>query len=358
VALLVKDRETSPPPADQPPAGAISTTAPDFACEVCGAAMERGQDWCLECGTAAPGRLGARPGWRAAFTVVGLTTLLLACAVVAAYAALTSDAERTASAPVTADGNPIVAQTPGAVPGATPGAVPVQPGATGPNTAPPASSIPKPIIPVQPTPPAKNTPLMPPAAPSGAGASKGSPGADGAGTGSSGTTGATGSTGATGATTQPGVEQVIAFGKDAAKTYNQPARAGAEFGPAAYAVDATPSTVWDVVVPADGQPIGAGLVIDLGKPYALSSLRLTTPTPGFTVEIYGAKSAKQLPVDVIDKRWIHLTDKKGVQSDEPITLKNRGDGAKVQLLLLHMTAPAQPTDPKVAIGNVALRGTP
>ena len=89
----------------------------------------------------------------------------------------------------------------------------------------------------------------------GAGASKGSPGADGgAGTGSSGTTGATGSTGATGATTQPGVEQVIAFGKDAAKTYNQPARAGAEFGPAAYAVDATPSTVWDVVVPADGQP--------------------------------------------------------------------------------------------------------
>ena len=146
--------------------------------------------------------------------------------------------------------------------------------------------------------------------------------------------------------------------KDAAKTYNQPARAGAEFGPAANAVDGKPSTVWDVVVPADGQPIGAGLVIDLGKPYALSSLRLTTPTPGFTVEIYGAKSAKQLPVDVIDKRWIHLTDKKGVQEGEPISLKNRAKGAKVQLVLLHMTAPAQPTDPKVAIGDVALRGTP
>ena len=33
--------------------------------------MAPGQDWCLECGTAAPGRLGRRPGLRAAATVVG-----------------------------------------------------------------------------------------------------------------------------------------------------------------------------------------------------------------------------------------------------------------------------------------------
>ena len=31
--------------------------------------MEAEQDWCLSCGTAAPGRLGERPGWRAASTV-------------------------------------------------------------------------------------------------------------------------------------------------------------------------------------------------------------------------------------------------------------------------------------------------
>ena len=354
VALLLKDREASPPAAGQPPDGAISTTAPDFACEVCGAAMERGQDWCLECGTAAPGRLGARPGWRAAFTVVGLTTLLLLCAVVAAYAALTGDAERTASAPVTAGGNPIIAQTPGAAPGATPpGAVPVQPGATGPNTTPPANAVPKPVIPVKPVPPATNKPLMPPAAGNGAGDSSGSAGANGA-PGAGAGAGASGSAGAT----TPAASELIAFAKDAAKTYNQPARAGAEFGPAAYAIDGTPSTVWDVVVPADGQPIGAGLVLDLGKPYALESLRLATSTPGFTVEIYGAKSAKQLPVDVIDKRWIHLTDKRGVQDGGTITLKGKGDGVKVELLLLHLTAPAEPTDPKVSIGNVALRGTP
>ncbi|MBW3652312.1 MAG: hypothetical protein KY433_01715 [Actinobacteria bacterium] len=362
MALLLKDREASPQPGGQPPDGAVSTTAPDFACEACGAAMQRGQDWCLECGTAAPGRLGARPGWRAAFTVVGLTTLLLLCAVVAGYAALTSDAERSASTAPVGSADPITAQTPGAaapVP-AQPGAIPVQPGATGPNTtAPPAIANPNPIIPVRPPPPATNTPLTPPppaATPSQPGATGSS--ATGGASGSSGATGGSSGSGSSGSTAgeKPGPE-LIALRKDAAKTYNQPARAGAEFGPAANAVDGKPSTVWDVVVPADGQPIGAGLVIDLGKPYALRSLRLATPTPGFTVEIYGAKSAKQLPADVIDKRWIHLTNKKGVTDGGLIRLKGKGDGVKVELLLLHITDAAEPTDPRVAIGEVTLRGT-
>lgn len=363
VAMLLKDRETIPQAAGQPPSGEVSVTAPDFACEACGAEMQRGQDWCLECGTAAPGRLGARPGWRAAFTVVGLTTMLLLCAVVAGYAALTSDAERSASRPAAGSANPITAQTPGAVAPTTPGAIPVAPGATGPGTAAPPVAPPmappaagantKPIIPVQPPPPTTNTPVAPTPPPA---AATNKPGATGSTGSTAGSTGSTDSTGST-ATTTPGSE-LIALRKDAARTYNQPARAGAEFGPAAYAIDGKPNTVWDVVVPADGQPIGAGLVIDLGRPYALSSLRLATTTPGFTLEIYGAKSAKQLPADVIDKRWIHLTDRKAVLDDGLIRLKGKGDGAKVQLLLLHITDAAEPTDPRVAIGDVALRGTP
>ncbi|HWI07723.1 MAG TPA: hypothetical protein VNT54_09430, partial [Solirubrobacteraceae bacterium] len=156
----------------------------------------------------------------------------------------------------------------------------------------------------------------------------------------------------------PSGSAVIELAKDAAKTYNQPARAGAEFGPAKNAIDGKPGTVWDVVVPADDQPIAAGLVIDLGKPHALRSLRLATRTPGFTVEVYGARSAKELPADVIDKRWIHLTDKKGVEDDELINLKGKGDGAKIELLLLHFTTPGDPVDPRVAIGEVTLRGAP
>lgn len=329
--------------------------------------MERGQDWCLECGTAAPGRLGARPGWRAAFTVVGLTTLLLCCALIATYAALTSDAERTASAPPAGSGDPITAQTPGVADSDAPPQL-IQPGVTGPGvtppatpsatqntpliptTKPPAGALNKPIIPSPqpPTPPASNNADTPNASANNA------TGSTGNGSGSTGSTGATGSTGTANAANAP---VTIKFAKDAARTYDPTKRAGAEFGPAALAIDAKPDTVWDVTVPADGQPIAAGLVIDLGKPYALRSLRLVTPTDGFTVEIYGAKSAKELPEDVIDKRWIHLTDKKFVLDGEPILLKGKGDGAKVQLVLLHFTTPADADDPRVAIGDVKLRGT-
>lgn len=355
MALQLRDRGAHPANGSTPPDGGVLPAAPDFACETCGAAMQRGQDWCLECGTAAPGRLGQKPGWRAAFTVVGLSTLLLCAALIATYAALTTDAERTASAPPAGSAAPITAAPDTA---AAPPAV-VTPGATGPGvTAPPAPV--SPLVP-PPNPPqgATNTPVTPPAAPPPAAQPPAAPPPAAAGTGSTGTgtdaNGGNGSTGATAATTDA---VTIEFKKDAAQTYDPIKRAGAEFGPPEDAIDDKPDTVWDVTVPADGQPIDAGIVVDLGKPYALRSLRIETPTDGFTVEVYGAKSAKQLPEDVIDKRWIHLTDKKFVLDNEPILLKGKGGGAKVQLVLLHIKQAADPDDPHVAIGNIKLRGTP
>ncbi len=354
MALLLRDREASPGAASPPPDGAALPTAPDFACATCGAAMERGQDWCLECGTAAPGRLGTKPGWRAAFTVVGLTTLLLCCALIATYAALTSDAERTAAAPPAGSADPITAQVPGAPTSDAPPAL-IQPGVTGPGVTPPAAppvTGGAPIIPTtKPPTGATNTPLTPPQPtpapqPPAATPPPATPPAD------------TATDDKPAASTAAANAPVtIDFKTGAARTYDPVKRAGAEFGPPGLAIDAKADTVWDVTVPADGLPIAAGLVIDLGKPYALRSLRLDTPTDGFTVEIYGAKSAKELPEDVIDKRWIHLTDKKFVLDGEPIVLKGKGANAKVQLLLLHFTTPADPDDPRVAIGDVKLRGT-
>ncbi|MDP2712598.1 MAG: hypothetical protein Q8O56_15395 [Solirubrobacteraceae bacterium] len=312
--------------------------------------MERGQDWCLECGTAAPGRIGDRPGWRAAFGVVGLTSTLLACSVVAAYAALTSDAQRSASAPSAGSAAPILAQTPG---GTAPAPAAVQPGATGPGvTAPPAPRPGgNPVIPTTRPPQAPtNTPVGPP----GPGPDDADDESDDPAPGGGGNTGSSSDGGAATAASAT----LIGFPRNAAKTYDPNTRAGAEFGPAANAIDDDPQTVWDVVVPADGQPVGAGLVIDLGRPYSLRSLRLTTPTEGFTLEVYGATSAKEMPADVIDKRWIHLTNTKSVESGKLILLKDKGDGAKVQLLLLHVTSVADAADPRVAIGDVALRGTP
>jgi hypothetical protein len=156
------------------------------------------------------------------------------------------------------------------------------------------------------------------------------------------------------ATPQP--EKVV-FAKDAAATYDPNKRAGAEFGPAANAVDSKPNTVWDVSVPADGKPIGAGLLLDLGKPYALRALQIATSTKGFSVELYGAVDAKETPEDILDKRWEHLTDIKKVVSGKVVSLLKKSD-KKQQLLLIWITAAAEPTDPRVAISNVTVAGTP
>jgi hypothetical protein len=324
--------------------------------------MQRGQDWCLECGTAGRGRLGARPGWRSAFTVVGLTLLLVCGAVVASYAALTSDAERTASAPTAGDGAPIQAQTPG-VPG--PASTTIQPGATGPGTTPPPASTQVP--PGTGQPPLTGTPLPPATAeaikraqqrllkmrpvPPAAGGKGVTPPA------AAGTTPSKGTPAAQPPAAPTAAPQVIKLKSDAATTYDPAKRAGAEFGPAANAIDGKASTVWDVTVPADGNPLGVGLLVDLGAPYALESLRIATPTPGFRAELYGAVQ-KDVPADVLDKRWQHLTDRKQVADGEPIDLKGKGDAAKYQLFLVYVTMPAEPTDPRVAIDEFTLRGSP
>jgi hypothetical protein len=369
VALLLRDREAASEAATPPPGGA-SVVVPPYACEACGAGMQPGQDWCLECGTAARGRLGARAGWRAAFTVVGLTLLLVFGAGIAGYAALTSDAERTASAPTSGNGAPITAQapTPG-IPG--PAATTITPGETGPGVTPPATTLPGvtpgavqtpppsagtklPVIPpTRPVTPATNQAVTPPPA----AATQKSPSTA---TSTPKTSTATnGTTPSSSAAQQASVApQLIALGASAAKTYNPGNRVGAEIGPAANAVDGKPNTPWDVTVPADGNPIGVGLLVDLGKPYALQSLRMATSTPGFSAELYGAVDAKELPADVLDKRWQHLTDVKSVADGAPISLKGKGEAPKFQLFLVYVTKAAEPTDPRAAIGELTLRGTP
>jgi hypothetical protein len=352
VALLLKDRETPSEDAGELPPEDATVVVPDFACEACGAAMQAGQDWCLECGTAAPGRLGARPGWRAAFTVVSLTMLLVIGAVLASYAALTTDAERQAAAPSAGDGAPIAAQGPAV---AQPVA-PITPGATGPNTtAPPAGTIPgvtpgtipgvqpgtTPIIPTKPAAPVTNVPLTPPAVtPPAVTPPAVTPPPPPA-----------------GSTSTVAKPQVIKLKSDAATTYDPGKRAGAEFGPAKLAIDKSPRTVWDVTVPADGKPIAAGLMVNLGGPFALRAIQIATPTKGFRIELYGAVSDKQIPQDILDKRWEHITDLRSVQDGKLVSLQHKSK-SKFKLLLLYVTDPAEPSDPRAAIGDVKVAGTP
>ncbi|MEA2303390.1 MAG: hypothetical protein QOH43_670, partial [Solirubrobacteraceae bacterium] len=93
--------------AEPPPEGTGPPAAPPRTCAACGAALAPEQDWCLECGTAAPGRLGGRPGMRSAVAVAVLTLLLVGGAVAASYAALSTDANRRASTTTPADAAPV-----------------------------------------------------------------------------------------------------------------------------------------------------------------------------------------------------------------------------------------------------------
>ncbi|HEY1538227.1 MAG TPA: hypothetical protein VGF63_02435, partial [Solirubrobacteraceae bacterium] len=293
MASLLKDRGTPAGADGGAPGDDSRVKVHDLACGNCGSPLKRGQDWCLECGTAAPGRLGGRAGWRAAFTIVAVVLLLVTGAVLAGYAALSSNSDRTASAPSAGNGTPIAA-APDTIPVQPPAAI--QPGATGPGTTVPPAT--QPIVPTQPPAAPSNTQVKPPAVTQ--------PPAASTGTATTGTaTTATSTTGTSTAATPPpaGAPKpvIVKFADDkAATTYDPNKRAGAEFGPAKNAIDKSPSTVWDVTTPVDGKPIGAGLMLDLGKPYALRALKIDTPTEGFTAEIYGAVSAKEIPEDLID----------------------------------------------------------
>src|SRR4051812_45349271 len=104
MTLLLRDPDVK---ADEAAAPAPEP-APDVrTCPTCEAPMEAEQDWCLNCGQAAPGRLGGRPGMRAAATVIALTLTLAGGAVAASYAALQSDAHRDATQPAQAGGAPV-----------------------------------------------------------------------------------------------------------------------------------------------------------------------------------------------------------------------------------------------------------
>lgn len=325
VALLLRDREAPPEAA---PTNSEPPPAPDGGCTQCGASLGRNQDWCLECGAPAPGRIGGKPaGWRAAFTLIAATLLLVGGAVVASYAALTGDAERDAARPSAGDGAPIVAQAAG--PDQAP-AAPAEP--TGPGTdpsalkpkgnaaqnagQPPRLNLPNPAKPAAPAPSAQPAKPAKPAAP-------------------------------------PVID--VEIPSDGPLTYDPSKRPGAEFGSARKATDGKPATVWDVTMPADGAPMQVGLVVDLGAAYTLSSVKIDTPTPGFAVELYGSAS-RGVPDDILDKRWEHLADGKGVTDGQTLSVAGRSE-KKLRKIVLWFTAPRDADDPRVAISEVSVRGS-
>jgi hypothetical protein len=316
-------------PADQPPAEQPAGRA----CEQCGAMMAPGQDWCLDCGTAAPGRLGRRPGMRTAATVVGLTLALVAGAVTAGYAAINGDAGRDTAKPAAASGAP-VAQAPPSTPVAPPPttSVPATPTTALPSVKPPVTATPSPA-------PATSQPAAP--APGSSSPTTSTP------------TTSTPTTSTPSKPTTPAIEP-IDLGADAASLYDPYTRSTASSDPAD-AYDGDTTTAWKVTTAGGSQEMEVGLVVDLGKRRSIKELKLHTGTPGFRLEAYAADTA-QVPPDILDTRWAHLNSKSGVAKDDTVALAQ--DSHKYRYVLLWVGKPptSSKPNPTVKINELTILG--
>lgn len=343
VQTIVEPQQAPVTPAAEDPAAAPAARL----CATCQAPMQADQDWCLSCGTAAPGRLGTRPGWRTASSVAALTLVLVVGAVAAAYAALSGDASTDAGQAPPASATPVPGQV-AAVPDAPPTTPPV---VTPPvPVTPPAATKPKTPKPVVPVVPAVATPVVPatPAATTPT------------------TTTPTTSTG-TGTTKTPAPVTLtkIDLGADATSKYEPSPRSTASGDPAD-AVDGNVKTAWSVTTPADGFDMQVGLLIDLDTAKNVKEIDLGSTTPGGRVEVYGAVGSV-LPPDILDTRWEHVLSaskldenaKAGnVKGDgvEKLRLPGAGaTGSRFRYVLLWFTTPPK-AGPTMKVTEVSIKG--
>lgn len=277
-------------------------------CENCGEPREDGQDWCLSCGTAAPGSLEAGgPGWRSATTVLGVTAALVLGAAAAAYAALTQpQPAKPAPRVVTVAQAPVSPSVP------TTPTTPVTPGALGtPTTIKPSPSATLPKIPTTATTP-KSSGTSTGTGGSGtsgsSGGSGGSSGGSGGGSNGSGTGTGTGksNTESSGGTATEQASPIL-LDTNAASTYNPYGYPAGYFGDPSLAIDGETSTAWTAQVdPGVAPRMAEGLAIDLKTAQRVESSTLITSTPGMTVQLYGSAAAA-LPASITAPAWTALS---------------------------------------------------
>jgi predicted nucleic acid-binding Zn ribbon protein len=136
-----------------------------------------------------------------------------------------------------------------------------------------------------------------------------------------------------------------------AENYDPELRLGVEFGEPKAAIDKRTRTVWDVNVPADGNELGVGIVLDLGSTRRVSSLRIQTPTPGFGAVLYRA-DATDLPATLDDDAWKRAAKVKSVSDDVVVPMSDEPEWARY--VLLWITTPVADDDPRVAVSNLEI----
>lgn len=136
-----------------------------------------------------------------------------------------------------------------------------------------------------------------------------------------------------------------------ATNYDPEQRVGVEFGNPKAAIDKRSRTVWDVNVPADGQPMNVGIVLDLGETKRVRELRIGTPTPRFGA-VFGRAETEEIPPTVDDDNWTSAGKVDEVSDDLVVPLTRSGDAKWARYIVVFLTTPPGPNDTRVAISNL------
>ncbi len=295
--------------------------------------MAPGQDWCLQCGSGAPGSVSSG-SWRPAAAIAAATLLLVLAAAGAGYAALSHNRPKAVVVTRTVAQATPPAATPGATSAPTTGVAP-------PTTTVPGAIVKPPKIPLKAvTPaPAVTAPATVPTT-----TTKAAEGTTGAGTQTTSTTGAGG---------EPKQEAIV-LDTDAATTYNPYSYPASTFGDPSLAIDGDTSTGWTAQVnPASAPAMAEGVVLDLDTPQKLSAVKLVTTTPGMTVQVYGA-NGKTLPASITAPAWVPLSRSIVIKKRQArIGLRNQKKAYRF-LVLWISKAPASPVGTPQAPARVTV----
>jgi hypothetical protein len=120
-----------------------------------------------------------------------------------------------------------------------------------------------------------------------------------------------------------------------------PYRRATAMGVPGKALDGDGSTSWYADTAPGAPQIGLGFVLSLGASRGIRAVDITTPTPGFHVEVYATDEATPPPT-ILDTRWAHITDKGDVGDGGKTHIVLGAGTSKYQTLLLWITKP--PTD--------------
>lgn len=328
--------------------------AQDHVCAHCGTPLQDGQHWCLNCGACEPGSLDERPNL-GPLKVLALTAAILALGAAVAVAAAVKEhnapsphtvALVPATTPTTAlPTTPAPAATTPTTPSGTGGASTPHSSSKGNLLFPPSSTTKPPKV-TAPTPTPKASNESSPSESSGSGSGSTT-------TPSKATTTETGTSTTESKSSEP--PSPILLDTNAATTYNPYNYPESGFGDAALAIDGEPTTAWTAQVQPHSFPnMAEGLLINLREPTALGSLELRTPTPGLTLQIYGANGAK-VPTTVTEPGWVLLSGSHKLKKKITHLKKLRTEGHSFRWVLVWLVkAPASAQGTPTAPGHVAL----